>query len=135
MMGNSIKYPSIEEVEGYNVLVLNIIRVKKADKPQVLSKSKIREAIEACEKAEGDIYCKAAVLIRCLVRAHAFASGNRRTAFVVAKEFVIANGKDFRIKDDPEYAKVMRGIREGYYSDGEILEWIKNGKIREFRRS
>ena len=135
MMESGIKYPSIEEVEEYNVLVLNLIRVKKADKPQVLSRSKIKEAIESCEKAEGGIYCNAAVLIRCLVRAHAFASGNRRTAFVVAKEFVTANGKEFRIKDDPDYAKVMRGIREGHYSDEEVLEWIKNGKIREFRRS
>ena len=32
------------------------------------------------------------------------------------------------------YAKVMTGIREGYYSDDEIVGWLKNGKIREFKR-
>ena len=28
----------------------------------------------------------------------------------------------------------MLGIREGFYEDKEIKEWIKNGKIRKFKR-
>ena len=133
-MGNGIKYPTVEEIEEYNVLVLSVIKVKKADKPHVLSRHKIRSAIEACENAEEDIYHKAAVLIRQLVVAHAFASGNRRTAFVATKAFVQKNGGSFKIPDDPNYATVMRGIREGHYSDDEVKEWISHGKIREFRR-
>ena len=127
-------YPSVEEIEEFNILVLSIIKVKKADKPQVLSSSKIREAIAECEDAEGNVYAKAAALMKGLVKKHAFASGNRRTAFVAAKSFVLANGGSFRIADDPAYARVMQGIREDYYTDAEIMEWIEHGKIREFAR-
>ena len=69
-----------------------------------------------------------------LVCAHAFASGNRRTAFVTAKAFVLNNGGSFNIPDDPAYADAMRGIREGRYIGEEIAEWIKNGKIRKIGR-
>ena len=74
------------------------------------------------------------MLLKELTQKHPFASGNRRTAFVVTKEFVLQNKGNFKIKDDPKYARVMIGIREGYYKDNEIKEWIKNGKIKEFKR-
>ena len=69
-----------------------------------------------------------------IISAHAFASGNRRTAFLTTKGFLFVNKAKFKIKNDPMYAKVMTGIREGYYSDDEIVGWLKNGKIREFKR-
>jgi len=127
-------YPSVDQIVEYNVLVLNVIKVKKADAPHVLSREKLAHAIAECRKTDGGLYKKAAVLMRALVKAHAFASGNRRTAFVAAKGFVLANNGRFAIKDEPSYAKAMLGIREGYYSDNEMAEWIKDGKIREFKR-
>jgi len=130
----AFEYPSAEEIIGFNALVLDAIKAKKSDAPKTLSKQKINDAIEACEKSEGDVYSKAAVLMSGLVRVHAFASGNRRTAFVAAKSFVIANKGEFKVKDEPEQAKVLLGIREGYYSLDEIKEWIQHGKIRPFRR-
>ena len=133
-MGNGTAYPSVEQLEAYNMLALMIIKVKKADSHAVLSHSKIRDAISECENADGDIYLKAAVLIKALVQTHAFASGNRRTAFIAAKSFIIVNGGTFKISDDPHYARAMQGIREDYYSIAEIMEWIKHGKIREFKR-
>lgn len=69
-----------------------------------------------------------------LVQRHAFASSNRRTAFITAVDFVRSNNGKFRIADNPLNAKVMLGIRENCYSDEEIMEWIRNGKIREFER-
>ena len=63
-----------------------------------------------------------------------FASGNRRTAFITVKDFLLMNKAKFRVKDDPAYAKIMTGIRESFYSIEEIKEWLKNGKIKEFRR-
>ena len=44
------------------------------------------------------------------------------------------NKAEFKIKDDPIYARVMLGIREGYYKEEEIKNWIVKGDIREFRR-
>jgi len=131
---HEIIYPSIEKIIEYNLLVLDLIKVKKADSPKVLSVTKIKEVLDECQKLKGDIYDKAVVLLKGLVQKHPFASGNRRTAFVVTKEFLLSNNEKFKIEDDPHYAKVLLGIRENYYSDQEIKEWIQNGKIKKFTR-
>lgn len=90
--------------------------------------------MDDCEEYEGDIFDKAVILLKGLIQKHPFASGNRRTAFIVTKYFLQINNKKFGIKDQEKQARVMQGIRERYYSDNEIKEWIKNGKIREFKR-
>ncbi|MBW2974150.1 Fic family protein [Candidatus Woesearchaeota archaeon] len=133
-MANHIVYPTTEQIIEYNILALNMIRVKKADKVEVLSEARIDRVIKECKEAEGDIYDKAVCLLKGIIQEHAFASGNRRTSFIATKNFVISNKGKFRIKDDPYYARVMQGIRENYYDDNEIKEWIKNGKIKEFKR-
>ncbi len=133
-MPKPINYPTSEKIIEFNILALNIMKVKKADKPEVMSHSKLIKIIESCKKLEGDIYDKAAELMVELVRNHPFASGNRRTAFIVVKDFLLSNNQKLKIIDDPKYAKVMTGIREWYYSHDEVKEWIKNGKIKEFKR-
>lgn len=131
---SELEYPSTDRIAELNVLVLSVISVKKADKAQVLSWSTIEVAINACREQDGDIYLKAAVLMRMLVQKHPFASGNRRTAFVTAKDFLHKNGHKIGISDDAASAKVMQGVRENYYTDQEITEWIHHGKIRQFKR-
>jgi death-on-curing family protein len=131
---SEIYYPTEEKVIEYNLLCLTLIKVKKADQPKVLNYIKLQKVLEKCKDNKGDIYDKAVVLIKGLVKGHVFASGNRRTAFITTKDFLTNNNSKLKVKNDPEYAKVMTGIREGYYSDDEIKEWIKNGKIRKFER-
>lgn len=133
-MKKRVIYPTVEKIIEYNTLILNILQVKKADQPKVLSIEKIKESIEECKKEKGDIYDKATILMCKLIRNHPFASGNRRTAFIITKRFLRLNKAKFKIGDSPEYARIMLGIREGYYSKKEIKEWIKNGKIRKFER-
>lgn len=133
-MGRDIWYPTPERIIEYNLIILNIIKAKKADKAEVLNRREIIEIVEGCKNFEGDIYDKAAFLLTKLIQRHPFASGNRRTAFVISKEFILNNHGIFRIKDDPKYAKVMLGIRENFYTQAEIKEWIQHGKIRDFRR-
>ncbi|MEM3374179.1 MAG: type II toxin-antitoxin system death-on-curing family toxin [Candidatus Woesearchaeota archaeon] len=129
-----ILYPSPELIIQFNALAITMFETKKADSSKLLSYTKLLEAIEKCKKTEGDIYDKAAVLLIELVKAHAFASGNRRTAFITTKDFIKKNKAKFNIKDDPTNAKILTGVREGYYKTNEIKEWIKNGKIRKFER-
>lgn len=129
-----IVYPTSARIIEYNFLALKFIKAKKADQPKVLSHSKIKEIIEACQRKQGDIYDKAVVLLEGLIQKHPFASGNRRTAFIATKDFVISNKGKFSIKDDPSYARVMQGVWEKYYSAEELKEWIRNGQIREFKR-
>ncbi len=133
MLGQTI-YPTPEQIIEYNILVLNLISVKKADKAEVLSKGRIDKVIKQCKEAKGGVYKKAVVLLKGLIQEHAFASGNRRTAFIATKYFVTANKLKFMIEDDPRYARAMQGIRENYYTDEEVVGWMKNGKIREFKR-
>jgi len=129
-----LKYPTSEKIVEFNALALEILKVKKGDKPEVLSYVKINIVIENCKKSKGDLYDKAVILLIGLIQSHAFASGNRRTAFIVTKEFLLINKGKFNIHDNPKYARIMIGIREKYYKNEEIKEWIKNGKIKKFER-
>ncbi|MCR4369067.1 MAG: Fic family protein [archaeon] len=129
-----MKYPSFDKIVELNVLALNLIKVKNKDAAKVLSSSKILAVINECKNFEGAVYDKAVILLKGLVVAHAFASGNRRTAFLSMKLFLKENNTKLSVTDDPLNAVVLRGIRENYYSDNEIKEWLKNGKIRQFKR-
>ena len=129
-----VVYPSVDKVIEFNALSLSVISIKKSDAAKVLSFSKVEAAIDSCRKAKGSVLDKAVVLLKGLVQAHAFASGNRRTAFVATKYFLVMNNKRLGVKDSEKNAKVLLGIREYFYSDEEIKEWLKNGKIRQFKR-
>ena len=134
MTKEDIIYLTSQEMIEFNILSLNLIQTKKADKSEVLSYRKIQDIVTGCEQKDGDIYDKAVYLLKNTINKHPFASGNRRTAFIITKHFLLLNKVGFNIKDEPEYAKIMTGIRENYYADDEIKNWIKHGQIREFKR-
>jgi prophage maintenance system killer protein len=71
------------------------------------------------------------MLLIVLTKAHAFDSGNRRTAYAAMEAFLEANGKRPAIQVDPE---VLTGVREGLYQTREIVEWLKSHGIRPFVR-
>ena len=133
-MDNEVIYPSVEQIIEYNLLILELLKLKKSDTAKVLSYQKLTEIIKECKENRGDIYDRGVVLLRGLVCKHPFASGNRRTAFVVTKDFLLKNRIKLNIKDDSENARIMLGIREGYYTIEEIKEWIHYGKIKPFNR-
>ena len=127
-------YPTVDRVIELNILSLKLLPVKRGDKARILNVIKISKIISDCENLDGDLYAKAALLLLKLVREHPFASGNRRTAFLATKDFIHSNEGDFKISNDAGQAIILLGIREGYYTDAEIQEWIKHGKIRKFKR-
>ncbi|MBO0888445.1 hypothetical protein J2P12_05025 [Candidatus Bathyarchaeota archaeon] len=126
-----IVYPSVEELIETNRRVLREIRVKKADQHQVLSKSSLAAALHKAKAEEGDIYTKAVILLTELVRGHAFASGVRRTGYVATLSFLRANGERPHVIHD---AKILTGVREGFYTMDEIKSWLKGNAIRKFTR-
>ena len=128
-----IKYPSVEDIIYANEKILKEIKAKKADEHKILSKYKIGKVVEEVADVGGDIYDKAVFLLKSLVQSHPFASGNRRTAFLVARNFLFYNGAKTPVKDE-ENAYILQGIREDYYQDLEIKEWLMKGDIREFKR-
>ncbi len=86
-------YPTIERVIEYNLLALSLLKVKKADKAAILSKSKLSAVIHTCQEEKGNIYDKAIMLLKGIIQQHPFASGNRRTAFITTKDFLITNNE------------------------------------------
>lgn len=118
----------------YNKLVLIKIKVKKADQPKLLSYLKLQKIITDCKKLKGDFYDKAAFLLKEIIQGHPFASGNRRTALFVTLNFLKTNNIKTIIEDDPKYAKILTGIREGFYTNNDIIDWLKNGTIKKFER-
>ena len=114
---------------------IKLFGVKKGDKHELLSFRKLSKAVNDYESFEGDFYDKAVMLLKGIVKAHAFASANRRTAFLAVTYFANRNKQKVFIDDNPHNSKIMIGIRENYYTDKELKEWIENGKkIKEFKR-
>ena len=129
-----IVYLTVDEIQYYNTIAIEMFRKSKSDQAKTISVSYIQKAIDKTKMNPGDIYDKAARLLIELTRIHAFESGNKRTAFLSTKKFVLKNEGKFNIPDTINNVKVMIGIRENYYSQNEIKEWIMNGKIKKFER-
>jgi len=129
-----ILYPTVDEIQYYNTIAIEMFRKSKMDQAKTISVSYIQKAIDKTKMNPGGIYDKAALLLIELTRAHAFESGNKRTAFLSTKRFILNNGGKFNIPDTTNNVKIMIGIREKYYSNNEVKEWIKNGKIKKFER-
>ncbi|MGV8169203.1 MAG: type II toxin-antitoxin system death-on-curing family toxin [Candidatus Nanoarchaeia archaeon] len=125
---------SAQHVIELNKLAIKLFVQKKSDKHEVLSYSKIKDSLKNCILTEGDVYDKAVALLKSLVKAHAFASGNRRTAVLATLVFCGINDHKIYIPNNPTNSRTLIGIRENYYEDNELKNWLKNGKIREFKR-
>jgi len=126
------RFLTVDEIIEVNQRVLKEIRVKKADSHRVANLRKIEDVLRNVQAEGGDVYWKAALLLTQLTKAHAFESGNRRTAYASTKLFLEANGKAVDFEVDP---KVLTGVREGFYRTKEIVEWLKGNGIRAFVRS
>ncbi len=129
-----IVYPTVDEIQYYNAIAIEMFRKSKQDQAKTISVSYIQKAIDKVKMNPGGVYNKAARLLIELTRMHAFESGNKRTAFLSTKKFVLKNEGKFNIPDTINNVKIMIGIRENYYSQNEVKEWIKNGKIKKFER-
>ena len=129
-----LDYPSVEEIQYYNTIAIEMFRKSKHDEAKTINVSYIEKAIEKVKNKQNNLYDKAALMLYELTRIHAFESGNKRTAFLTTKKFVLKNKGRFNIPDSTDNVKIMIGIRENYYTLDEIKEWIKDGKIKEFGR-
>ena len=126
-----IHYLTNDEIIAINKEVLSSIKVKKADSFKVLSHRKLNAVLEKVAEEPGDIYEKAVTLLKGISQEHPFASGNRRTSMAATVRFLRMNGEEALVKED---AKILQGVRESYYANSEIKQWLKGGDTREFKR-
>lgn len=126
-----VEYPTVEQIIRANKRVIEEIKVKKADRHKVDRRAAIRDAIDRCKNHKGDIHTKATILLAELLRSHSFASANRRTAFSVTITFLRRNGENPKVRHN---ARVLQGIRERFYTNIEIKNWLKGNETRPFSR-
>jgi death-on-curing protein len=61
-----------------------------------------------------------------LARNHGFADGNKRTAWVVARLFLLDNGATMRI-DRADAVITMMRLAEGALEEVALVEWFRRG--------
>lgn len=59
-----------------------------------------------------------------IARNHAFLDGNKRTAFVVCRTFLLLNGSDLTANDVEKYTMFLR-LAAGEVGEAELAEWIR----------
>ncbi len=123
-----------DDIIRINKLMINDIRVKKADQHKVISEGALEWVVKECRANDDDIYGVAICYLKGIIQKHPFDSANRRTAWAAVETFLEENHQELNIDNSGKQARVLQGIREDYYSDEEIREWFKSGKIREFKR-
>ena len=72
---NTVIYPTVEEVQYYNTIAIEMFRRSKHDQAKTIHLSFIEHALEKAKHVQGDLYDKAAILLSELTRVHAFESG------------------------------------------------------------
>lgn len=76
------------------------------------------------EDAYPDLLEKAAALLECLVKNHCFHNGNKRTAYLVTKSFLMINGKHLKL--EREYAvEFIVDIAKGIHSMDDTARILK----------
>lgn len=73
---------------------------------------------------------KAAALIESIVKNHPFIDGNKRTAYVLMRLFLIQEGFDMNASQDEKYEFVMK-IADGTLGYEGITKWIENKIIKK----
>jgi len=67
---------------------------------------------------------KAASLLESVVSNHPFIDGNKRTAYILARLFLLQNGMDIKASQQDKYEFVM-SIASGKMRFEEIVSWIE----------
>ena len=116
-------YPSVEEIQLNNTVAIEMFRRSKKDQAKTISVGYLQKVIDMVIQNNGDLYDKAAQLLIELTRIHAFESGNKRTAFLSCKRFVLNNNRKFNIPDETKNANIMIGIR-GYIPKWFWIEYL-----------
>ena len=125
----TVWYPSIEDVAYSNFIALSLGDDKHAHRLRRSRKS-VQTVLDRVREAEGTgLTYQAAVLLKEIVRLHAFESGNHRTAFLVACLFLMRNGRTMRIERFGEAYAFIRDVETK--SIEQIQEWIERGSPKE----
>ncbi len=118
-------YPTADDVICANIEVLDLTGDKHPHK--ILgSREGIQAVIDRVNREGGGLTHQAALLMRELVSIHAFDGANHRTAYIVAKTFLLRNGGRFRIDGLDVAYPFIKNIENKTIE--EIQRWIEHGQ-------
>ena len=72
-----------------------------------------------------DLAALAAAYAFGLVKNHPFVDGNKRTAYVVCRVFLMLNGEDLQASKEEKYLTFLRAA-DGSLSEEELANWIRS---------
>jgi death on curing protein len=67
-----------------------------------------------------------------IMRNHPFVDGNKRTAYVVCRTFLLLNGYDLDAPDEEKYVMFLK-LAEGALGEQELAEWMRGHLMRRRR--
>ncbi|MGI8884046.1 MAG: type II toxin-antitoxin system death-on-curing family toxin [Pyrinomonadaceae bacterium] len=76
-----------------------------------------------------DVARLAAALAYGIVKNHPFIDGNKRTALVVARTFLLLNGFNLNASQEEKYLTFLK-LAEGNLSEEELAEWMRSRLIQ-----
>ncbi len=76
-----------------------------------------------------DISALAASLAYGIAKNHPFIDGNKRTALVVARTFLLLNGFNIEATQEEKYLTFLK-LAEGNLSEEELADWIRQNLIQ-----
>ncbi len=71
-----------------------------------------------------DIAALAAAYAFGIAKNHPFMDGNKRTALVVMRTFLAANGADFKASQEEKYITILK-LAEGSLEEDELAAWVR----------
>ena len=97
---------------------------KKFDKGVIRNEGELDHLVYKVANTRG-IDRKAATLLMDIARRHAFADGNKRTAFQAMTAFLRLNGKELKVGETSRFNVVVWSVKPRTQL-GEIVSWIAN---------
>ena len=97
---------------------------KKFDKGTIRNEGELDHLVYKVANTRG-IDRKAATLLMDIARHHAFADGNKRTAFQAMLAFLSLNGKELKVGETSKFNVVVWSVKPRTQLD-EIVTWIAN---------
>ncbi|WP_129116900.1 Fic family protein [Halegenticoccus tardaugens] len=124
--------PTAEEIIDTHVFIEEEYELKfrgaRVAAPQLKLKRLLRDISD--DDDTEDIYLRAAALLRHIITAHYFEDGNKRTAWLTAREYLERHGEIPAERGELAH-RVLKNVRR--FDVDELAEWLQSGEIDEKR--
>jgi len=121
--------PTPESVLNTHEIIEEVYDMKYRGVRVAAPKLNLREILAEAARYE-DVYLRAAYLLRKLITAHLFEDGNKRTAWVVTRDYLGQKGIE-PAEREIVVERVLRRIRR--YDVEEIAKWLETARIDRSR--